>query len=812
MDVQTKAIGDGLNVNKVIYEVWHTSADGTRHLVGDGATAVKLYQASEDMVVVPDADGKKVNRASITLDLLADQHYTILFWAQVDGTHVYNTDELTAVTYNYKNAEAYAANDERLAAFYAVDFINDGVAKNSKVILKRPFAQVNLGTLNSKSEQKENDYKIDLKKSRMILDAVPTVFNTATDAVDGYQTMTFAFHDVPALTQGDETLTVNSTPYQYAGMNYVFAGANVRLTYDIKVSLNGSDEANWATVNNTIVNVPLARNHRTNIIGNLLTSKTAYEVIVDANFGDNAGNMEVVGEGIVKNINGDYEVTNERGLAYAINSLFAQGGDFYLTAELYDMTDYDVTSPSVPEGVVLNIYGETPVVTRSATVEGVTITGLKGSMIETNYGTVSFSGIKVEGTDENGETPAFIETNNGTVDFTSCETTTQDYIGENTGTVTESDNTKNEGNDIVAEDNGEYFVKVSTADELVAALEANKGALFMNDIKIEPASMSNAYGATGINVKNGQSIDGNGYTLNIKGAGGTWDSGINTTGGLIKNLTVTGSFRGIFINHNSTHSEPVVLENVTLEGVVYTISCDQGLNQNLEATNCEFYGWTSYAATIGNVKFTDCTFGAGNGYNFSRPYAPTQYVNCEFEAGHQIDPRAAVTFKNCTLDGVALTTENLSVLVTSRISNAALVTDNGLVRFANAAITNPAGVRYEGDVFENPIEGALYYNNYIFEGDATIKVENKTYGAIILENCKADINGDLITIDNDQNSVMYLQNLDITLAEGKKLIKSTNTIYQVFLVNITINGEKMDQTSIAQYLENVGWYGVYEEI
>ena len=40
---------------------------------------------------------------------------------------------------------------------------------------------------------------------------------------------------------------------------------------------------------------------------------------------------------------------------------------------------------------------------------------------------------------------------------------------------------------------------------------------------------------------------GNGHTLDIKGAGGTWDSGINTTGGVIKNITVTGSFRGIFI-------------------------------------------------------------------------------------------------------------------------------------------------------------------------------------------------------------------------------------------------------------------------
>ena len=189
---------------------------------------------------------------------------------------------------------------------------------------------------------------------------------------------------------------------------------------------------------------------------------------------------------------------------------------------------------------------------------------------------------------------------------------------------------------------------VSTADELVAALEANEGVYLMNDIKIDPASMSNAYGATGINIKNGQTIDGGGHTLNIQGAGGTWDSGINTTGGIIRNLTVTGSFRGIFINHTSSHSEKVVLENVTLTDVVYTISCDQGLYQGIEATNCTFNGWTSFAKTAGEAKFVNCNFGEGNGYKYCRPYSNTEFVNCTFCAGYAVDQTCAtVTFTDC---------------------------------------------------------------------------------------------------------------------------------------------------------------------
>ena len=195
------------------------------------------------------------------------------------------------------------------------------------------------------------------------------------------------------------------------------------------------------------------------------------------------------------------------------------------------------------------------------------------------------------------------------------------------------------------------WVSVSTADELVEALGKNENVIFANDIKIEPAKMSNAYGTTGINVNNGQAIDGNGKTLNISGAGGTWDSGINTTGGLIKNITVTGSFRGIFINHTSTHSEKVVLENVTIggNGTVYTISCDQGLYQGIEATNCTFNGWTSFAKTAGEAKFVNCYFGEGSGYKYCRPYSDTEFVNCTFCAGYAVDQtRATVTFTDCT--------------------------------------------------------------------------------------------------------------------------------------------------------------------
>ena len=261
--LQTKAIADGTNVDELIYEVWY----------GDQ----KLYQNSTTMAVDP-ADGK--NKAKVTLDLVNDQTYTILFWAQVAEADAYVTDELTAVTYA-KGADEYLANDESLAAFYAVDTVVDGVAAHPTVLLKRPFAQVNLCTLNSKAAaQVAGDYNITMVNSKMTLESVPTTFNVLDGSVDGEVKMEFAYNAVPG--GEDKTIKVNGKEYYYAGMNYVFAGANLTLTYDIQTSLNGS--TSYAVVNNVISDVPVRENFRTNIVGNLLTSKTDYEIIVDAEF------------------------------------------------------------------------------------------------------------------------------------------------------------------------------------------------------------------------------------------------------------------------------------------------------------------------------------------------------------------------------------------------------------------------------------------------------------------------------------------------------------------------------------------------
>ena len=210
---------------------------------------------------------------------------------------------------------------------------------------------------------------------------------------------------------------------------------------------------------------------------------------------------------------------------------------------------------------------------------------------------------------------------------------------------------------------------VDNAADLKEALQNGDDVILGKDVMVARGETgSNGYGATGIDILNGQTFDGANKKVGAN-IWSTWDSAINVTSGTIKNVTVNSGMRGIFINHNGKAGK-VYLENVVIDGTVYTISCDQGTNSGLEATNSTFNGWTSYAATLGDVLFTNCSFGEGQGYAFCRPYAPTAFVGCNFEAGYQLDARAVVTFENCTIGGVALTTDNLSTLVTSNIGNA----------------------------------------------------------------------------------------------------------------------------------------------
>ena len=170
------------------------------------------------------------------------------------------------------------------------------------------------------------------------------------------------------------------------------------------------------------------------------------------------------------------------------------------------------------------------------------------------------------------------------------------------------------------------------------------------------------YSVAGLTQTNGGTIDGNGNTLTVTDANGTWDCALYTSGGTIKNLTIEGGFRGIF---TAGAKENIIVDNCVIQNVVYTFSSDGSANVDVVFTNSKLYGWTSYTGGYKSVSFTDCTFGEGSGYAYMRPYSATTYTNCNFEEGFFVDTTRidGIVFENCYLNGVLLTADNIGELI-----------------------------------------------------------------------------------------------------------------------------------------------------
>lgn len=258
------------------------------------------------------------------------------------------------------------------------------------------------------------------------------------------------------------------------------------------------------------------------------------------------------------------------------------------------------------------------------------------------YGTLSINNCSVN---ENGNfNPAYngglwVEWNNSTKELTNKFVTTVD------GSVV--------GQSVV----------VSTVDEMKSALSNVSVANIKMMDRLLPSAAFSHYNKT---------IDGQDNYI----WGGTFNS-INTQGGTIKNLGFWQAEKAINIVGQKSK---VILNNVKVVSNYncnYAIHADEGNGYGLEATDCEFYSHIAYVAALGNVKFTNCTFGPNkNGSTNLTAYAPTEFVDCEFKSGYPISAIAACTFKNCTLDGVDVTVDNIATLVTSGTENNATVINN----------------------------------------------------------------------------------------------------------------------------------------
>ena len=80
----------------------------------------------------------------------------------------------------------------------------------------------------------------------------------------------------------DEYITVAGNQYGYVNMNYVLA-SEIGETVSVKLKMvNGSSI--WETA--VLPNIPVRRNYRTNIVGDLFVENAVLQIIVEPGFKD----------------------------------------------------------------------------------------------------------------------------------------------------------------------------------------------------------------------------------------------------------------------------------------------------------------------------------------------------------------------------------------------------------------------------------------------------------------------------------------------------------------------------------------------
>ena len=293
----TKAIGEDVAaVTELLYEVYLTEA-----------TAEDQYDAKETWLY----DGQATisnGTATINLELVNNQNFRVLFWAQVSGTGIYDTENLKAV----KMSTALNANQESYAAFSGSDYIKYGDNLLGRTVtLYRPVSQVNIATTAESLTLGEDENganaqtTISFKETGVTVTGLSTTYNIATGAPATDNTeFTYAAKPVSL---SESTIKVNNVDYTYVGMNYVgFApvtGDNVEVSYTITTNEVG-------VITNTIDNVPVKPNYRTNIIGNLITSTSDYTITLSKEWGGEYYGPEFVEEPAFDEQSKTYTITN----------------------------------------------------------------------------------------------------------------------------------------------------------------------------------------------------------------------------------------------------------------------------------------------------------------------------------------------------------------------------------------------------------------------------------------------------------------------------------------------------------------------
>ena len=284
--MNVRAISDGAGVNQLMYAIFNE--DGTEVI-------------SKKAVV--DIDNL-VNGYTLTLPLAKGNTYTAVFWAQNDECDAYTVSDDMQVTVDYAGLN----NDESRDAFFAATKPFKVVNHTSKaVILKRPFAQVNVGASEAETEAAAG-LDILVTRSSATIKGVANKLNLVDGTVEGAVDVTYEAAAIPT-----DVLYVDSDnddvkeAYDYVSMCYILADAE-GTSHEMAFNFS-ADNGKFVEFVNGLTYVPVQRNWRTNIVGQVYTASLDFKIKIDTKYEDE---MKVVAtdKGVYYNVGEPMTVSN----------------------------------------------------------------------------------------------------------------------------------------------------------------------------------------------------------------------------------------------------------------------------------------------------------------------------------------------------------------------------------------------------------------------------------------------------------------------------------------------------------------------
>lgn len=262
---QTKAktIAQAENADIVYFEVWNS----------DWSKKLPVYK--EDGTTLYESTAVSGRKADIKLTLVADQTYNFIFWAQHEDCGAYSWETLKNVNVDYSVIGQPKDNNDVYDAYYAVKTIKVNGAINETVVLYRPFAQLNFGA----SRMATSFGPVNVRATEVTVTGLATTFNTI-DGVGENETGAVTFTAEGIATTDEMLVTENGDEYTWIAMDYMLMLKDSDL-----VSVEASFELGMdVPVQHAIANVPLKKNYRTNIIGDLFAADAKLQIVIDQAF------------------------------------------------------------------------------------------------------------------------------------------------------------------------------------------------------------------------------------------------------------------------------------------------------------------------------------------------------------------------------------------------------------------------------------------------------------------------------------------------------------------------------------------------